>query len=415
MGGRLAVSAEVIDGIAARFDVLTPVLDERMCRLLAGAEALAIGKGGVAAVRHATGIFAKRVIAGKKELKELARKPPAESPSDQRIRRPGAGRKPLTEKDPTLLRDLESLVEPVTRGDPESPLRWTCKSVRKLAEELVAMGHEIGPQKVSELLAELGYSLQSNRKTKEGSSHPDRNAQFEHINAEVEKFQERGSPVISVDTKKKELVGDFKNGGREWRPSGEPEDVRVHDFIDKKLGKAIPYGIYDVSKNQGWVSVGVDHDTADFAVESIRRWWRRMGRRAYPEATELLITADGGGSNSPRVHLWKIALQELVDETGLTITVLHYPPGTSKWNKIEHRMFSHITQNWRGQPLESVETVVNLIGSTRTTKGLFIRAALDSNRYETEKEATAEEIASLKLTRAKFHGDWNYSLAPRPA
>jgi hypothetical protein len=277
------------------------------------------------------------------------------------------------------------------------------------------MGHQIGPQKVSELLAEIGYSLQGNRKTREGSSHPDRNAQFEYINASVAAFQKRGSPVISVDTKKKELIGDFKNAGREWRPSGEPDEVRVHDFIDKKLGKAIPYGIYDVSKNQGWVSVGIDHDTADFAVESIRRWWRRMGRRAYPNAIELLITADGGGSNSPRVHLWKIALQKFADEEGLTITVLHYPPGTSKWNKIEHRMFSHITQNWRGRPLESIETVVNLIGSTTTSKGLFIRAALDRNRYETDKNATKEEIAELRLSRAKFHGDWNYSLAPRAA
>ncbi len=415
MSMKIVVAVDVIDAIAARFDALVPALDERMNRLLAAAEAIAIGKGGTAAVRHATGITAKCVIAGKKELKELARNPPKEKPHDQRVRRPGGGRKRLVEKDPSLLRDLEGLIEPVTRGDPESPLRWTCKSVRKLAAELREQGHRIGPQKVSELLADLGYSLQGNQKTREGSAHPDRNAQFEHINATVEAFQKRGSPVISVDTKKKELIGDFKNGGREWRPKGEPENVRVHDFIDKELGKAIPYGVYDMSKNEGWVSVGVDHDTAEFAVESIRRWWRRMGRRAYPNARELLITADAGGSNSPRIHFWKIALQDFADEEGLTVTVLHYPPGTSKWNKIEHRMFSHITQNWRGRPLESVETIVNLIGSTTTTAGLFIRAALDGNRYATEKKATEEEIAGLNLTRAPFHGDWNYSLGPRAA
>lgn len=415
MGRKISTPVAVIEAIEARFEALVPVLDERMCRLFAAAEAIAIGEGGNAAVTHATGILGKRIIAGKKELQAFARKPPAKMPVDQRVRRPGGGRKRLTEKDPTLLRDLESLIEPVTRGDPESSLRWTCKSVRKLADELRGMGHKVGAQKVSELLDELGYSLQANEKTREGSSHPDRDAQFEHINATVEEFQKRGAPVISVDTKKKELIGDFKNGGREWRPKGEPDEVRVHDFIDKELGKAIPYGVYDLSRNQGWVSVGVDHDTSDFAVESIRRWWRRMGRRAYPDAKELLVTADGGGSNSPRVHLWKLALQKFADEEALTITVLHYPPGTSKWNKIEHRMFSHITQNWRGRPLESVEAVVNLIGNTRTKAGLVIRAALDPNRYETDKIVTAAEISSLKLKRADFHGDWNYSLAPRAA
>jgi hypothetical protein len=407
------VDVGVVAAIKTRFAALGPVMDERLCRLWAAAEAKAIGRGGPAAVTQATGILGKRIRAGRRDLEELRRRPPSTKPGQQRIRRPGAGRKRLVQTDATVLRDLESLVEPSTRGDPQSPLRWTCKSVRKLAAELRAMGHTIGPQKVSELLADLGYSLQSNRKTKEGASHPDRNAQFVHINAAVTAFQQRGAPVISVDTKKKELVGDFKNNGREWQRQHEPTPVRVHDFLDPALGKAIPYGVYDVGKNEGWVNVGVDHDTAEFAVESIRGWWRRMGRRAYPDATELLITADGGGSNSYRTRLWKVALQEFATTSGLRITVNHYPPGTSKWNKIEHRMFSHITQNWRGRPLESLETIVSLIGSTTTTTGLRVRAALDRHQYRTAQKVTDEAVARVNLTPKSFHGEWNYTIAPR--
>jgi hypothetical protein len=384
-------------------------MDERVTRLWAAGEAKALGRGGVAAVTAATGILGKRIWHGMRDLAEIRRSPPVVPAQHQRIRRPGAGRKRLTDKDPNLVPDLESLIDPVTRGDPESPLRWTCKSVRKLAEELRAMGHDVGPQKVSELLRELGYSLQATRKTREGCAHPDRNAQFEHINAQASAFQRAGEPVISVDTKKKELVGDFANGGEEWQPAGEPERVRVHDFIDKELGKAIPYGVYDLARNEGWVNVGIDHDTSEFAVESIRRWWRRMGRRAYPDATRLLITADGGGSNGYRTRLWKVELQRFADESGLDITVAHYPPGTSKWNKIEHRMFCHITQNWRGRPLESVESIVSLIGSTTTNAGLRIRAALDKNQYDKGVEISDEEFATLRIKPHRFHGDWNYT------
>ena len=409
------VDAGVVAAIKARFAALKPVLDERICRLYAAAEAKAIGRGGPAAVTQATGILGKRIRAGLRDLAALRRRPPPLKPGQQRIRRPGAGRKRLVQTDPTLLRDLESLVEPSTRGDPQSPLRWTCKSVRKRAAELRAMGHTIGPQKVSELLADLGDSLQSNRKTPEGAAHPDRNAQCAHLNAEVTAFQQRGAPVISVDTTKKELVGDFKNAGREWQPQHAPTPVRVHDFLDPALGKAIPYGVYDVGKNEGWVNVGVDHDTAEFAVESIRGWWRRMGRRAYPDATELLITADGGGSNSYRTRLWKVALQEFATTSGLRITVNHYPPGTSKWNKIEHRMFSHITQHWRGRPLESLETIVSLIGSTTTATGLRVRAALDRKQDRTAQKVTDAAVRRVNLTPQPFHGEWNYTIAPRPS
>ncbi len=334
-------------------------------------------------------------------------------PDQQRIRRPGGGRRGAAAGDPTLGRDLEALVEPVTRGDPQSPLRWTCKSLRQLAAELQRQGHRLSYVRVGELLHALQYSLQGNRKTKEGSAHPDRNAQFEHINARAQAFQERGQPVISVDCKKKELVGDFKNGGREWQPQGEPEAVRAYDFLDRKLGKAIPYGVYDLTANQGWVSVGTDHDTAEFAVETIRRWWKQMGSATYPQATELLITADGGGSNSSRSRLWKAGLQRLADETGLSIAVCHFPPGTSKWNKIEHRLFCHITQNWRGRPLISHEVIVNLIGSTTTAKGLTVQATLDENAYPTKKRVSKSEFSQLRLQRAEFHGEWNYTLLPR--
>jgi len=401
-----------IDAIRMKFRALGPAMDERLTRLWAAAEARSLGRGGIEAVTQATGIRGKRIRAGIRDLEELSASPPTERPQEQRIRRAGGGRKKLTEKDPTLLRDLESLVEPVTRGDPMSPLRWTCKSVRKLSAELRAMGHEIGAQKVSELLAELNYSLQSARKTREGSSHPDRNAQFEYINKQATESLRRGQPVISVDTKKKELVGDFRNGGRDWRPQAQPELVRVHDFIDPALGKAIPYGIYDVGRNEGWVNVGIDHDTAEFAVESILRWWRRMGKRSHPTARELLITADAGGSNSSRSRLWKVELQRLANETQLKLIVAHYPPGTSKWNKIEHRMFCHITQNWRGRPLESLETIVSLIGNTTTDKGLRIKASLDRQRYDDGQSVSDRQLGGVLLSPHRFHGEWNYTVSP---
>ena len=406
----MAVDPARIAEIRSRFKDLARVMDERVTRLWAAGEAKSLGHGGIAAVTEATGILGKRIRHGIRDLAEMKRSPPSESPRQQRVRRPGAGRKLLTETDATLVPDLESLIDPLTRGDPESPLRWTCKSVRKLTEELRVMGHEVGAQKVSELLHELGYSLQGTRKTREGSAHPDRNAQFEHINAQAKAFQRAGEPVVSVDTKKKELVGDFANRGKEWQPAGEPVSVRVHDFIDPKLGKAVPYGIYDVARNEGWVNVGIDHDTSEFAVESLRRWWRRMGRRVYPDATRLLVTADGGGSNGYRTRLWKLELQRFVDESGLDVTVAHYPPGTSKWNKIEHRMFCHITQNWRGRPLESVESIVSLIGSTTTKAGLRIKAALDKNHYEKAISVSDEELAAIHIKPHKFHGDWNYTI-----
>ena len=342
-------------------------MSEKLRRLWAGAEAQTLGRGGIAAVSRATGLSRATVSSGLRELKQGGTRPEPET----RVRRKGGGRKALTESDPTVLRDLEDLVEPSTRGHPQSALRWTCKSTARLAEELRRRGHRLGPRTVAELLHALDYSLQANRKTREGSSHPDRNAQFEHINRRIQSFQRRGQPVVSVDTKKKERVGDFKNGGQEWQPKGSPEPVRVHDFIDKELGKAIPYGVYDVAGNRGWVSVGTDHDTAEFATETIHRWWRNMGSPAYPKAKELLILADGGGSNSSRTRLWKIALQRLAAQTGIAVSVCHFPPGTSKWNKIEHRMFSHITENWRGRPLISHEVIVNLIGNTTTKKGLL--------------------------------------------
>ncbi len=410
----MAIDRARIDEIRSRYADLAQVMDERVTRLWAAGEAKSLGRGGIAAVTEATGILGKRIRYGIRDLAEIQRSPPGESPRQQRVRRPGAGRKLLTETDATLVPDLESLIDPTTRGDPESPLRWTCKSVRKLAEELVAKGHEVSSQKVSELLHELGYSLQGTRKTREGSVHPDRNAQFEHINAQAKAFQRAGEPVVSVDTKKKELVGDFANRGTEWQPAGEPVPVRVHDFIDKKLGKAVPYGIYDVARNEGWVNVGIDHDTSEFAVESLRRWWRRMGRRAYPDATRLLVTADGGGSNGHRTRLWKLELQRFVDESGLQVTVAHYPPGTSKWNKIEHRMFCHITQNWRGRPLESVETIVSLIGNTTTKAGLRIRTSLDKNLYEKAIRVSDEEMANIHITPHRFHGDWNYTIRQSP-
>jgi transposase len=386
------------------------LLDERLRRLWAAAEAREIGWGGVTTVAVATGLSQTTVAAGLRELQAGAG---GETGGARRVRRPGGGRKPLVEHDPRLLKDLEALVDPLTRGDPQSPLRWTCKSTRKLAEALQQQGHSVGYRTVAALLGELGYSLQSNRKTREGSSHPDRNAQFEYINDQVRRFQRRGQPVVSVDTKKKELVGDFKNAGQEYQPEGRPEGVRVHDFQDKELGKAIPYGVYDLAANEGWVSVGIDHDTARFAAETLRRWWGRMGSKVYPEAKGLLVTADSGGSNGSRVRLWKLAVQELADATGLRIKVCHFPPGTSKWNKIEHRMFCHITENWRGRPLRSLEVIINLIGSTRTEAGLRVEAGLDTGSYPKGIEVSDEEMAGLRIKVDRFHDDWNYTISPR--
>jgi hypothetical protein len=396
--------------ISDKFALLAPTMDERQTRLWLAAEAKALGRGGIAAVTRATGVLGKRIGMGLRELAQMAQ-PPVDSLSEPvRIRRPGGGRKKLTEIDETLVDDLESLVAPETRGDPESLLRWTTKSVRRLAEQLGEMGHKIGRQKVSELLHELGYSLQGLSKTREGTDHPDRDAQFRHINRKAREFQAKGQPVISVDTKKKELIGDFHHNGGEWQPKGSPEAVRTHDFIDRDLGKAIPYGIYDITRNEGWVNVGIDHDTAEFAVQSIRRWWYRMGRYAYPDATELLITADAGGSNGYRTRLWKYELDKLARDAGLRITVAHYPPGTSKWNKIEHRMFSFITQNWRGRPLLSVQTVVSLIANTTTRTGLKIKAGLDTRSYEAAISVSNDDFAAVKLKPSRFHGDWNYSI-----
>jgi transposase len=374
------------------------------------AESRDLGWGGVTAVAQATGLSRTTITAGLRELDLPARQRAAEA---ARVRRPGGGRHCLPQTDAGLLAALESLIEPTTRGDPESSLRWTCKSLRRLAEELTGQDHPISPNSVAALLHEAGYSLQANRKTREGASHPDRNAQFEHINAWVRQFQERDQPAISVDTKKKELVGDFRNAGQEWRPRGQPQEVRVHDFPDKTLGKAIPYGVYDILNNQGWVSVGIDHDTAQFATNSIRRWWREMGCRRFPRARQLLITADGGGSNNSRCRLWKVSLQRLADDLGLELQVCHFPPGTSKWNKIEHRMFSFITQNWRGRPLVSHQAIVNLIASTTTRTGLVVKAALDTEHYDTAIKVADEELARLRLTPLPFHGEWNYILSPK--
>jgi len=381
-----------------------------MRRQWAAAEARELGWGGVTVVAQATGLSRTTVTAGLRELDLPARQRAAEA---GRVRRSGGGRRLLTQTDGGLLAALEGLIEPATRGDPESPLRWTCKSLRRLAEELTRADHPISPNSVATLLHEAGYSLQANRKTREGASHPDRNAQFEHINAWVREFQARNQPAISVDTKKKELVGDFRNAGQDWRPQGRPADVRVHDFLDKNLGKAIPYGVYDLLNNQGWVSVGIDHDTAQFATNSIRRWWTEMGGRRFPRARQLLITADGGGSNGSRCRLWKVSLQALADELGLRLQVCHFPPGTSKWNKIEHRLFSFITQNWRGRPLVSHQAIVNLIASTTTRTGLVVKAALDPERYDTAIQVADEELARLRLTPLPFHGEWNYTLSPR--
>jgi Rhodopirellula transposase DDE domain len=403
--------AATIERIRVKYVALLPVMDERMRRHWAATEAMALGWGGVSAVSMATGLARNTVASGVRELVE--RREPDNLAISARLRQPGAGRKRITETDPLLLRALEELVDPVTRGHPESPLRWTCKSTAKLAEELTRQNHAVTDRTVATLLKRAGYSLQANRKMLEGSSHPDRNAQFEHINKQVLAFQKQNQPVVSVDTKKKELVGEFKNPGQEWQPKGEPEKVKVHDFPDKRLGKAIPYGVYDLASDEGWVSVGIDHDTAQFAVASIRRWWTEMGLKRFPRAKKLLITADGGGSNSSRNRLWKKSLQELADELEMTVQMCHFPPGTSKWNKIEHRLFCFITKNWRGRPLTTYEVIVNLIASTTTKTGLVVRAAIDPLEYQTGVEVTDEELARLRITPSKFHGEWNYTIRPR--
>lgn len=403
-------NAKQLHQIEMKFRSLAPLLDERIRRQWAAAEAVAYGWGGVSAVSSATGMSADTIRKGMAELAVREAAPDAEI--DARIRKQGGGRKRITDKDAELAEALERLVDPATRGDPESPLRWTCKSTHRLAKELTQQGHPVSARTVAHLLKAAGYSLQGNRKTKEGESHVDRNAQFDYINRTVKRFQQRGQPVISVDTKKKELVGQFKNGGREWEPKGEPETVEIHDFADKELGKVIPYGVYDVGRNEGWVSVGIDHDTAQFAAQAIGRWWKKMGVKRYPDAAELLIIADGGGSNSSRCRLWKMALQELANRVGIPIHVRHFPPGTSKWNKIEHRMFCHITQNWRGRPLVSHDVIVNLIANTTTKTGLKIRAELDCGSYPTGIRVSDEDLAALRLKRAKFHGDWNYAILP---
>jgi hypothetical protein len=397
---------ERVEAIKQRFERLAPGLDERQRRLLVGAEALAYGRGGGVAVSRATGVSRRVIRAGIRELQA------PESLAAGRVRRPGGGRKSAVEKDPGLPAALERLIEPTTRGDPESPLRWTCKSLRKLTAALREQGHVVSQRVVARLLGALEYSLQGNRKVLEGNQHPDRNAQFEHLNAQVEAQLSAGEPAISVDAKKKDLVGPFKNGGRELCPKGSPEPVRVHDFVDKELGRATPYGVYDLTQNQGWVTVGIDHDTAEFAVASIARWWQRLGQVVYPNATSLLITADGGGSNASRSRLWKLELQRFANQTGLELRICHLPPGTSKWNKIEHRLFSYITKNWRGKPLVSYEVIVQLIAATKTQSGLDVRCELDDATYETGRKVTDEELAAVNLERDEFHGDWNYRIRP---
>ena len=395
-------------GIAARFKFLGGKMDERQTRIWAGAEALAAGRGGTMLVANATGVSRTTVSLGKREARE--RKPPLGLVT---VRRQGAGAPRIETKQPGILEALEALVDPVTRGDPMSALRWTTKSTRALAAELATNGFKVSQHKVGELLADMGYSLQATRKTLEGESHPDRDAQFRYINSQAEAFLARGQPVISVDTKKKELVGEFHNKGREWQPAGAPVLTNTHDFPSMAKGKAIPYGVYDIAANEAWVSVGMDHDTPVFAVNSVRAWWRKMGAAGYPAATALLITADAGGSNGYRARAWKAELQKLATETGLTITVSHFPPGTSKWNKVEHRLFSHISMNWRGRPLEDYETVVQLIGSTKTSTGLKVRANLDQRKYRTGLKISDQAMSDLNLTTSNFHGEWSYSLGSK--
>ena len=399
-----------IETLRAKYEALAPVLNERTRRLWAAAEAEAMGHGGLALVARATGMSRTRIARGIQQLR-------SDEPLDpDRTRRPGGGRKRRVDTDVTLLSDLNALLEPITAGAPDdSPLRWTSKSIRKLTAELQALGHSVSHRIVNELLHELGYTLQANRKTKEGTQHPDRDAQFTYLNEQVRSAQKKGHPVISVDTKKKELVGDFKQGGRTWRPKRDPERVRVHDFVIPAQGKAIPYGVYDLRRNEGWVSVGITHDTAHFAVNAIRSWWKHMGRSAYGSTSHLLITADAGGSNGPRLRLWNWELQRFADRTGRTITVCHYPPGTSKWNRIEHRLFSYIAMNWRGQPLVSLAAVVNLMGTTTTVTGLRVRSEIDNRSYPKGVVVTDEQMERVRLSPHTFHGDWNYTIKPTKA
>lgn len=393
-----------------KYHVVAPELDERRRRQWAAAEARELGYGGVSVLARATGLARSTIHAGLRDVRTLRRQ---RVKAAERIRRTGGGRRPLTTTDPALLPALLALIESTTRGDPESPLRWTCKSTAQLADALTRQRHPVTSRTVATLLKAAGYSLQANRKTREGTAHPDRDAQFRYLSRVITESHQHGQPTISVDTKKKELVGDFKNGGREWRATGQPLPVRVHDFLDPALGKAIPYGVYDLANNEGWVSVGIDHDTAEFAVNAIRLWWTRMGRHRFPRARTLVITADGGGSNGPRSRLWKWALQRLADDFDLTLSVCHLPPGTSKWNKIEHRLFSFISQNWRGKPLVSHQAIVNLIAATTTRTGLRVKAALDTRRYDTAVQVPDEVFARLRVTPHVFHGDWNYTIAPR--
>jgi len=399
-----------VDTVRRKYGALSGTLTERSRRLWAATEAMELGHGGIALVERATGISRSTITRGMGEIESGA----SDELPPERARRPGGGRKRSGEKDDTLLDDLDGLVEPLTRGDPDSPLRWTSKSVRHLAEELQAMGHEVSYRTVARLLAESGYSLQANRKTREGEQHVDRDEQFRYIDRRVRSQLRRGGPAISVDTKKKELVGDFKNPGREWRPKGKPEPVRVHDFLIPEQGKAIPYGVYDLSRDEGWVSVGIDHDTASFAVNAVRQWWKVMGRPVYAGADSLLITADAGGSNGSRVRLWKWEIQKFANRTGLSITVCHFPPGTSKWNKIEHRLFSYIAMNWRGKPLVSLAAIVSLIGSTTTSSGLRIRSEIDHGSYPLGVKVTDTQMARLNLKPHAFHGAWNYTIRPAP-
>lgn len=397
--------------VRQKYAVLSGSLTERSRRLWAATEAMSLGHGGIALVERATGISRSTITRGIREVESGA----SDELPPERTRRPGGGRKRATEKDRTLLDDLDALVEPMTLGDPDSPLRWTSKSVRNLADELRAMGHDVSYRLVARLLGESGYSLQANRKTREGSQHVDRDAQFRYIAQRVRRQLRDRQPAISVDTKKKELVGDFKNPGREWRPKGRPEPVRVHDFLIPDQGKAIPYGVYDLSRDEGWVSVGIDHDTASFAVNAVRRWWKLMGRPAYPDADSLLITADAGGSNGPRVRLWKWELQRFANRTGLSITLCHFPPGTSRWNKIEHRLFSYIAMNWRAKPLVSLAAIVSLIGSTTTRSGLRIRSEIDHGSYPLGVKITDEQMTKIQLKPHAFHGEWNYTIRPAPS
>jgi transposase len=399
---------KVVEWMQSKYENLAAALTERARRHWAAVEALSLGRGGITVVAKATGLSDRTIRTGIQELQV------GDSPGEGRQRRRGGGRRGVAVKDPSLGRVLERLVEPATRGDPQSPLKWTCKSTRELSAALKKRGHAASHTTVGKLLKAAGYSLQANRKTVEGNQHPDRNAQFEHISRRVKAQQRTGQPALSVDTKKKENVGNYKNPGRTWRRKGQPIEVRTHDFPDKQRGKVVPYGVYDIGQNEAWVNVGITHDTAEFAVASIRRWWHRLGRRRYKKGPvrRILITADSGGSNGSRSRLWKYELQQLADELNMELEVCHFPPGTSKWNKIEHRVFCHITRTWRGHPLESQEVVVKLIGSTRTAAGLEVHATLDEQDYRKGLKVTDEAYSSINLKPSKFHGDWNYTIKP---